>query len=282
MTVPQPSPDPNPVISQDESKTATSHPKGEPYLPGNIKIIAVEIKEKNSRSGYDLKISYPQIESPRTARERKFNLYVRKLIVNELNDFKAFCSKNRKYADGRERLMEYHMGTNYDVMYATPELLSINLTMESFTGYLNSDWYPISLNYDLKSGRPLKDLAALFKPRSTFLKAIASYCIDELMRRGLNCGSGGVGDEQWLRRGAEPKAENYRAWNLTRDGVQINFGEYQIGPGCLGLVSVVVPYEHIKGMLRSDVEWSPTLPSLLRTTRHNKPLQLTAQQHASQ
>lgn len=253
--VPQPSATSNPINTQAANKPASPAPKGEPYLSGDIKVVAVELKEKNVRLGYELDISYPQIDSPRTRQERKFNLYVRKLIESDVKDFKAFCLKNRKYPDGRERRMDYHMGTSYDVLYATPEFLSIDLTMESFTGYVNSDWFPVPLNYDLKAGQPLKNLAALFKPKSKFLKTIATYCVDELIKRGLNCGGGGVGNEQGLRRGAEPKAENYSGWNLTRDGVQINFGEYQIGPGCLGIVSVVVPYEHLRGILRQDVEW---------------------------
>lgn len=247
---------PSPVNTQDENKPTAPAAEGKAYLSGDIKIVAVELKEKNARLGYELEVSYPQIDGPRTPRERKFNLYVRNLIERDVKDFKAFCRKNRNYPDGSGRRGDYHMGARYDVLYATPELLSIDLTMESFTGYVNSDWFPVPLNYDLKAGRPLKHLADLFEPKSKFLESIAAYCVDELMRRGLNCGSGGVGDEQWLRRGAEPKAENYSAWNLTRDGVQITFGEYQVGPGCLGLVDVVVPYDYLRGMLRRDVEMS--------------------------
>jgi hypothetical protein len=229
--------------------------KGEPYVSGNIKVVAVEIKEKNTRFAYELDIRYPRIDNPRTRQELRFNSYVRNVIQRNIKDFKQFCSKNRKYPNGEKRDMEYYLGTTYEVFYATPELLSINLTMESFTGYLNADWYPVPLNYDLKAGTPLRNLASLFKPRSKYLESIATYCVDELMRRGLNCGGGGVGNEQELRKGAKPTAANYSGWNLTRNGVQINFGEYQIGPGCLGLVSVVVPYDHLKSMLRQDVGW---------------------------
>lgn len=254
-SVQQPSTTSKPVNTAAENKPTFPAPKGEAYLSGEIKVVAVELNEKDARLGYKMEISYPQIDSPRTPQERKFNLYVRKLIESEVKNFNAFCSKNRKLPDGSERRTEYHIGTSYDVLYATQELLSIDLTMEMFTGYLNSDWFPVPLNYDLKAGRPINNLADLFKPKSNFLETIASYCVGELMKRGSDCGGGGVADERWLRKGAEPKAENYSGWNLTRDGVQINFGEYQIGPGCLGLVSVVVPYEHLRGILRQDVEW---------------------------
>ncbi|HKO96027.1 MAG TPA: DUF3298 domain-containing protein [Pyrinomonadaceae bacterium] len=252
IPVSQPSALPSPSSTTNESLPSLL--KAEPYSSGDIKIVAVEIKEKNSVLRYELDVSYPQIDGPSTPQERNFNSYVQRMVENDVKEFKRFCSRNTKYPNGRARDMEYHMGTRYEVLYSMPRLLSINLKRETFTGYLNSDWYPIPLNYDLKAGRPLKNLAALFKPQSKFLKTIADYCVDELMRVGLSCGGGGVGGEQWLRRGAEPKADNYGGWNLTRNGLQINFGEYQIGPGCLGLVSVVVPYEHLKGMLREDLE----------------------------
>jgi Protein of unknown function (DUF3298)/Deacetylase PdaC len=251
-SVPQPSATSTPVSTPGENKPTAPFLKGEAYLSGDIEIVAAEIKEQNARFGYELEISYPQIDRPRTPQERQFNSYVRRLVERDVKDFKAFCAQNRKHPDGRKRLADYQMATIYEVLYATEEFLSINLTMESYTGYLNSDWSPVPLNYDLKAGGPVPNLSRLFKPRSNFLKVIASYCVAEFMRRGLNCGSGSFVDEKWLRSGAEPKAENYSSWNLTRDGVQINFGEYQVGPGCLGLVSVVVPYEHLREILRQD------------------------------
>jgi hypothetical protein len=134
------------------------------------------------------------------------------------------------------------------VFFATAEIVSIKLTLESFTGYLNSDWFPIPINYDLKTGKPLV-LADIFKPKSKFLKVIADYCVREFMERGLNCGGGGLGAEPWMREGTQPKTDNYASWNLTRHGLQLNFGEYQVGPGCLGLVSVVVPYDNLRPIL---------------------------------
>lgn len=196
---------------------------------------------------------YPQIANPLTRNQRRFNKYVRNLVETNIKQFKAFCAKNSKYRDGTKRSMEYHFGLNYEVFFATAEIVSIKLTLESFTGYLNSDWFPMPINYDLRAGTPL-GLAHVFKPRSKFLKVIADYSVEEFMKRGLNCGGGGVSNEQWMRAGTKPKSENYACWNAARSGLQITFGEYQVGPGCVGLVSVVVPYDHLRGILRRD-EW---------------------------
>lgn len=190
-------------ITQEENNPAAPAPKGEAYRSGDIKIVSADLEQKDKRLRYELKISYPQIHEARTPQERKFNLYVRGLVQNDLKNFRRFCWKNRKYPDGRERQQDYYFATSYDMHYATRELLSIELAEESFNG------------------------------QTKFMKTIAFYCVKEFMSRGLNCGGGGVGDEEWLHRGTEPKAENYPGWHLTRDGVQITFGEYQVGPGCL-------------------------------------------------
>lgn len=173
-------------------------PKAEPYLSGDIQVETVDWKEVNTRFGYDLGIHYPQIAKPRTRNQRRFNKYVRRVIDTDVKAFRAHCAKNSKHRDGTKRSMEYHLGINYEVFFARTEIPSIKLTLESFTGYLNSDWVPIPLNYDLKAGGPLV-LADIFKPRSNFLKSIAAYSVDEFEKRGLNCGGGGISDERWMR-----------------------------------------------------------------------------------
>ena len=48
----------------------------------------------------------------------------------------------------------------------------------------------------------------------------------------------------------EPEAQNYANWNLTAAGIEFTYGEYQIAPGCAGLISVVVPYERLRDILK--------------------------------
>ncbi|HYP54204.1 MAG TPA: RsiV family protein [Pyrinomonadaceae bacterium] len=95
-------------------------------------------------------------------------------------------------------------------------------------------------------------LADLFEPRAKFLQSIAAYCVGKFEREGLSCGPDGFIDREWLAKGPAPTKDNYASWALTREGLRVTFGEYQIGPGCLGLVKVVVPYEHLGRLLRRD------------------------------
>lgn len=251
--VPQPGETARSVDPKAATNPTPEVSEAEAYLSGDIEVNTVDRSVVNIRFSYDLDLHYPQITNPRTRNQRRFNRYVRRLIETNVKAFRVYCAENNRARDGTRRRMEYHLGINYEVFFATTEVLSIKLTLESFTGYLNSDWVPITLNYDLKAGKPLV-LGNIFKRRSNFLKVIAAYSVDEFMKRGLNCGGGGVADEQWMRKGARPKADNYSGWNLTRNGILITFGEYQVGAGCLGLVSVVVPYGHLGGTLRRDVK----------------------------
>jgi hypothetical protein len=246
---------PNGVRGAARDPTAIARP--EAHLSGDVRIVPVEIKEYNERLRYELDISYPQIEQPRTAGERGFNRLARALVERDLRDFRAHCAKERKRPDGTERKGYYSFEAEYEVFYAAGETLSVMLTQHFYTGYLNKDHFNVPLNYDLRRGRQLS-LSDLFKPRAKFLEAIASHCLSEFEARGQHYGSGcGVGHDHQVREGAAPKAENYDGWALARNGLLIAFDEYQVGPGCAGMIDVVVPYERLKDMLRPGLKLPP-------------------------
>ena len=228
----------------------------EPQRIKDLAIAPVSLKEENVRSLFKIDVEYPQIKRPGTSQQRAFNKYVKGLLTNDIQSFKAFCSNNRKYANGKQRDMEYFLGAHYEVLYADKNLISIKITEESFTGYLNSDYYLVSINYDLKDGR-LLNLSDLFIPKTNYLKAVSELCIKELEGRDLSCSgkSDFVKNSEValaeMSEGASPKKENYQHWNITPNGIKVTFGEYQIGPGCLGLIDVEVPYNLLKERISS-------------------------------
>ncbi len=189
-----------------------------------IKIVSAKLRRKGS-------FKYPQIAGPRTPQERKFNADVLKVVLKDVT------------ANGGEEYL-------FSVSFATPEFVSVHL-ISTFCG-ASCHAGIIAFNFDLKTGKQITKLSELFKPKSNYLKTIASYSVGALTR----CS----GDEldikdDWFMEGTKPTAKNYSIWSLTRDGVRITFPEYQIAPGAFSGVDVVVPYSHLKGMLREDVEW---------------------------
>lgn len=208
-------------VTSNESQHTDESQSNEDCLASGEALLAGDIKVVSVK-GRKGNSAYPQIAGPRTPQEQKFNLYVQKLFARDLYDF--------------------------SVSYATPEFLSIDFVYELCGA---SCHYPSkSLNYDLKAGKPIKRLAEIFKPGLDPLKTIASYCVSELRR----C-EGFFDKDDWFVKGTKPTESNYDTWSLQRNGVSITFVEYQIAPGVYPGATVLVPYSHLQGMLRKDVEW---------------------------
>jgi hypothetical protein len=99
----------------------------------------------------------------------------------------------------------------------------------------------VTLNYDLDHAKVL-DLVDVFKPGSKYLETLASYATQELRKA----------DRLVFPEGAEPTPDNYHSWNITQDGLRINFDDYQVTPHAVGPQQVVVPYSELKSLIRPD------------------------------
>lgn len=213
-----------PAVSGEPENVDDCLRGGAVLIAGGIHIIARKLKRNPI-------VSYPQIASPTTRQQRRFNVAVQSIARRELT--------------GEE-------GADFVVSYATPEFVSALLWTE-FCG-ASCHVGEIPFNFDLTTGTRIENLSELFKPRTAFLKSIASYCIAEFKRCGWDT------EDDWFKKGTQPRAENYEIWGLNRDGVEITFPEYQIAPGVFPGTSVVVPYSHLREMLRRDVDWFRRLP----------------------
>lgn len=214
---------PNRLEAQDN--VVGCPPKGRDFRAGDIKIVSTRLRRKGD-------FKYPQIASPRTPQQRKFNADVLKIVRKDL-------------AGGGN-----YEGYGFSASYVTPEFVSVQLWVE-FCG-ASCHVGITALNFDLKTGKRINKLSELFKPKSNHLKTIASYSVGELRR----CYRDELDfDEDWFKGGTKPTAKNYETWGLTRDGLEITFLEYQIAAGVFPGATVIVPYSHLKGMLRQDVEW---------------------------
>ena len=105
------------------------------------------------------------------------------------------------------------------------------------------------LNYDLKSGKKLA-LADLFKDKSKYLSVIASYCQKELKDRAKKPEAMIL--MELIDSGAGPRADNYRAWNITKKGLWITFDPYQVAAYAAGPQYILVPYSALKDLIKPD------------------------------
>lgn len=198
-------------------------PKIRDFREGGLKIVSMKLPRKGD-------FKYPQISAPKTPQQRKFNAEVLRIVRKDLS------------ANAGE-------GYGFSAPYATSEFVSVQL-ISSVCG-ASCHVGITAINFDLQTGKLIKSLSEIFKPESNYLKTIASYSVGELNR----CHSDElVLDEDLFKEGTEPTAKNYESWGLTSDGLQINFPEYQIASGAFPDTHVVIPYSHLQGMLRQDIE----------------------------
>ena len=211
-----------------------------------VKFVPRQIKRANRRLRYTITAKYPQaLGAARDPRLAKFNQALRGLVLREIGGF------TKDFAAPEERMSEAgsYFEAEYNVTLATKDLISVWFGVNTFyEGAAHGNHNSTVFNYDLNAGRELK-LKELFKPNSNYLKVISDYAIKDLTEQIGAETSGGDPDTDWIREGAGPKEENYKSWNLSDKGLEINFDPYQVAPYAAGPHEVVIPLSALKDVL---------------------------------
>ncbi|HWW75520.1 MAG TPA: RsiV family protein, partial [Pyrinomonadaceae bacterium] len=66
-------------------------------------------------------------------------------------------------------------------------------------------------------------------------------------------------DDEGIRAGAEPKAENYENWTITPRGLVVTFDYYQLGSYAAGAQKIILPYAELKDVIKPDGPLAPFL-----------------------
>lgn len=199
------------------------------------------IRETNRKFRYTIKARYPQaIGAGGDARLLKLNQELRELTMKGISEFKA------DFTEPQERMGP--TGSYYDSDYwmnlATNDLVSLSFGVSTFgEGAAHPNHGTITFNYDLSAGRVL-NLSDLFKPNSNYLGVISKYTVAQLKKKFSP-----DPDMDWIEGGAGAKEENYKAWSLTRGGLQITFDPYQVASYAEGEHVVVIPYSVLKNII---------------------------------
>ena len=216
-----------------------------------VRITPKVIKEANKPKHYTLDAEYPQIEGD--ARFDNFNREARNLITKDVAAFRT--SETSEETDtGSETPAETGDSTldiGYEIRYATDDLISVEFTEGSYErGAAHGNSNTTVVNYDVKNGKKLA-LADLFNPKSNFLGVISEYCLKNLRERSKK-DKDAMFDEDMMKSGASARADNYRAWAITKKGLWITFDPYAVAPYAAGPQHVLVPYSALKDILKPD------------------------------
>lgn len=207
----------------------------------SIRFVPRLIRQSNKKLRYTVKARYPQaVGAARDARLVKMNQALKSMATKEVGEF----SKDFVAPDEVMGSSESYYDSDYIVSLAANDLVSIAWGVSTYyEGAAHPNHYTLAFNYDLKAGRTLS-LADLFKPDSNYLKVMSDYTVKALMKK-----MSPDPDADWIQRGAGPEAENYKSWNIKREGLEITFDPYQVASYAEGEHVVVIPYNALKNVI---------------------------------
>ena len=249
---------PDPSIHEIEGKW--SRPDGsrqtefliteQPYqFTGKVQVNPKIIKDTNKQKHYTVDAQYPQIDGD--ARFDGFNREVRSMITKDVAAFKSGEEDSSNDVAGlTDENQNSTMDAGYDFHYATDDLISIAFTEGTYErGAAHGLSSTQVINYDVKNNKKLA-LADLFKDKSKYLSVIAAYCQKELKERAKKPDAMVLPD--LIESGAGARADNYRAWNITKKGLWITFDPYQVAAYAAGPQNILVPYSALKDIIKPD------------------------------
>ncbi|OLD27204.1 MAG: hypothetical protein AUJ04_04640 [Acidobacteria bacterium 13_1_40CM_3_55_6] len=209
------------------------------------------IKEANKQSRFRIDVVYPQIEGD--ARFDKFNKEARAMVTKNVAAFKTSETSNETDA-GSEIPAETQTSTldsDYQIRLAADDLISIEFTESAYSrGAAHPNSYTTVLNYDVRNGKKLA-LADLFNAKSNYVKVISDYCIKDLKQQAKKEKDSMLTDDM-IQSGASARAENFKAWTITKQGLWITFDPYQVAAYAAGPQQVLVPYSALKDLIKAD------------------------------
>lgn len=206
------------------------------------------IKEKNKEKFYAVDAEYPQIDGD--ARFDKFNKEARGLIMKDVAAFKSSETSEPSTGDNvlADEARESSLDIGYQFRFATDDLISVEFTESTYeAGAAHPNSSTTVLNYDVKGGKKLS-LGDLFNSKANYLKAISDYCIKDLRDRAKKDKDSMV-DDDMMKSGASPRADNYKAIAITKKGLWVTFDPYQVAAYAAGPQYVLVPYSALKDLI---------------------------------
>jgi hypothetical protein len=257
------SPDPN--LNEIDGKW--SKPDGSKETPflvvqqpieftGPVRVNPKVIREANKEKHYTVAAEYPQIEGD--LRFDKFNKESRAMVAKDVAAFKSAetAAEPDATSDMPAETGDSTQDIGYDIRYATDDLISVEFGESAYSrGAAHPNQLTSVLNYDVKNGKKLA-LADLFNPKANYLGVISAYCIKDLKQQSQKDKEGMLSDDM-IQSGASARADNYKAWAITKKGLWITFDPYQVGAYAAGPQYVLVPYSALKDIIKADGPVAP-------------------------
>lgn len=133
---------------------------------------------------------------------------------------------------------------NYQTKFQNKQALSLLFSISSYSrGAAHPANQVKSLNF---LNGLVVNLDQLFKPNSDYLAKIAKWSRESMMKKKIS-------DVDWVTKGTQPNAENYKNWFFTKNGLAIVFDTYQVAAYVYGPQTVEIPKNELNKVLRPEI-----------------------------
>ena len=204
-----------------------------------------QILVKNKEKKYEIKLTYPQLNVRLKSAYYGFNTLVKKTMEAERDSFIVWMKDWEINEYNKEFSSEYEIGDS--VYYADNDLISVHFYCYSyFAGAAHPNNWSFTINYDLENSRELfmKDLL-----NAGWENKISEICIKDITKQKSE---NGMEPSEWISEGAGPKADNFKVFNITKEGLLITFSTYTVGSYAEGPSEVFIIYSSIKDLIKQN------------------------------
>jgi hypothetical protein len=229
--------------SPGQSPTLSTVPKQGAVFGNGWKLAPTKYKDVNHKWKYKIRGIYPQVINSHDPRALGFNQEVKRGIAEQFSYATAPDPKDFQISEslflGEDPLEMADF--DYEIMLATEELVSVKFNFEAYSrGAAHPVHGYFTVNYEAMSGRGLK-LGDIFKPDSDYLTVISRSCAEKI---GVEATKG----SPWAD-ASSPKEKNFEHWNVTKEGVVINFDQCVVWGCAGGTLTVIIPYSILREYL---------------------------------
>ncbi len=208
------------------------------------RLTAKKIKDIRTEAQWDIRITHSSFSSTEAAAERSCSLFndeIKGLVNGIQAAFTELCEEQIAALDSTNTEMtgKYELSISDSVYMATEQYISVLVQTYEYMGGANGNTNYYALNYDVRNNRFITNKELVDYEKSNEINTLLKSCLKD----PDNCYTFKA-----------PTIEDCSAINFTRNSVEFTYGKYLLGPGSCGPVTISVPSEKLKGILKINFQ----------------------------
>lgn len=210
------------TVSTTTSSTTTTPPSTTVAPTSDYSFTSQRVGGTNERVTWD--VTLPQVTGGRAAVAAEFNESMQSALDDQIDGF----------GDSRFTLSDARQGPSYIGDKVISAVL--NLSWDANPPGAHPTYIIATVTVNSETGGPVT-LQDLFPNTQEGLQRLSDE--SAYLLPGTPAG------EHFELSGIEPTVANFANWVATPAGMNIRFGDYQVGPHAIGLVDVTIPWDHL-------------------------------------